>query len=90
MVIISIFVTIYYNVIIGYSLYYLFASFQRVLPWSECNPEWADQKCSKTPIGKSLGKARISILPGAKPGLVAGAPCRAEIGLELLSFPFLS
>uniref|UniRef100_T1E7G7 Transporter n=1 Tax=Crotalus horridus TaxID=35024 RepID=T1E7G7_CROHD len=48
MVIISTFVTIYYNVIIAYSLYYLFASFQRVLPWAECNPEWADQKCSKT------------------------------------------
>uniref|UniRef100_A0A8C6YG50 Transporter n=1 Tax=Naja naja TaxID=35670 RepID=A0A8C6YG50_NAJNA len=50
MVIISTFVTIYYNVIIGYSLYYLFASFQRVLPWATCDPEWADQKCSKTPI----------------------------------------
>ncbi|ETE71938.1 Sodium- and chloride-dependent neutral and basic amino acid transporter B(0+), partial [Ophiophagus hannah] len=50
MVIISTFVTIYYNVIIGYSLYYLFASFQRVLPWATCDLEWADQKCSKTPI----------------------------------------
>uniref|UniRef100_A0A8C5UEZ7 Transporter n=1 Tax=Malurus cyaneus samueli TaxID=2593467 RepID=A0A8C5UEZ7_9PASS len=35
MVIISTFVTIYYNVIIAYALYYLFASFQKVLPWSE-------------------------------------------------------
>ncbi|KAG8448336.1 hypothetical protein GDO86_015430 [Hymenochirus boettgeri] len=50
MVLISTLVTIYYNVIIAYSLYYLFASFTSVLPWSECF-EWADEKCSKTPKG---------------------------------------
>ncbi|KAH0630785.1 hypothetical protein JD844_003992 [Phrynosoma platyrhinos] len=50
MVVISTFVTIYYNVIIGYSLYYLFASFQSVLPWANCDPEWADDTCSKLPI----------------------------------------
>ncbi|XP_027703033.1 sodium- and chloride-dependent neutral and basic amino acid transporter B(0+) [Vombatus ursinus] len=49
MILISIFVTIYYNVIIAYSLYYLFASFQKVLPWSECF-HWADENCSRTPI----------------------------------------
>uniref|UniRef100_A0A8C0BZ78 Transporter n=1 Tax=Buteo japonicus TaxID=224669 RepID=A0A8C0BZ78_9AVES len=47
MVIISTFVAIYYNVIIAYALYYLFASFQRVLPWSDCF-SWADEFCSKT------------------------------------------
>ncbi|XP_075115752.1 sodium- and chloride-dependent neutral and basic amino acid transporter B(0+)-like [Leptodactylus fuscus] len=50
MVLISTLVTIYYNVIIAYSLYYLFASFTSVLPWSECF-EWSDNKCSKTPKG---------------------------------------
>ncbi|OWK60470.1 Sodium- and chloride-dependent neutral and basic amino acid transporter B(0+) [Lonchura striata] len=49
MVIISTFVTIYYNVIIAYALYYLFASFQQVLPWSDCF-SWADEFCSKTRI----------------------------------------
>ncbi|XP_036596114.1 sodium- and chloride-dependent neutral and basic amino acid transporter B(0+) [Trichosurus vulpecula] len=49
MILISIFVAIYYNVIIAYSLYYLFASFQKVLPWSECF-YWADSNCSRTPI----------------------------------------
>ncbi|XP_074771361.1 sodium- and chloride-dependent neutral and basic amino acid transporter B(0+) isoform X2 [Athene noctua] len=47
MVIISTFVAIYYNVIIAYALYYLFASFQKVLPWSDCF-SWADEFCSKT------------------------------------------
>ena len=52
MVLISIFVTIYYNVIIAYSLYYLFASFQRELPWSKCSISWADGNCSRSPFGK--------------------------------------
>lgn len=49
MVLISVFVAIYYNVIIAYSLYYLFASFQSVLPWANCS-SWADENCSRTPI----------------------------------------
>ncbi|XP_073497445.1 sodium- and chloride-dependent neutral and basic amino acid transporter B(0+)-like [Phyllobates terribilis] len=44
MVLISGLVTIYYNVIVAYSLYYLFASFNSYLPWSECF-YWADSKC---------------------------------------------
>ncbi|KAG9478357.1 hypothetical protein GDO78_013387 [Eleutherodactylus coqui] len=50
MVLISTLVSIYYNVIIAYSLYYMFASFQRVLPWTDCF-EWSDDKCSKTTRG---------------------------------------
>nr|XP_005899401.1 PREDICTED: sodium- and chloride-dependent neutral and basic amino acid transporter B(0+) [Bos mutus] len=50
MVLISLFVTIYYNVIIAYSLYYLFASFQRELPWSKCSISWADGNCSRSPF----------------------------------------
>ncbi|XP_029462572.1 sodium- and chloride-dependent neutral and basic amino acid transporter B(0+)-like isoform X4 [Rhinatrema bivittatum] len=48
MVLVSALVSIYYNVIIAYSIYYFFASFQSVLPWSDCF-EWADEKCSKHP-----------------------------------------
>uniref|UniRef100_A0AAQ6IJB6 Transporter n=1 Tax=Anabas testudineus TaxID=64144 RepID=A0AAQ6IJB6_ANATE len=43
-------VSVYYNVIIAYSLYYMFASFQFPLPWSGCF-SWADSNCSNTPIG---------------------------------------
>ncbi|XP_078542064.1 sodium- and chloride-dependent neutral and basic amino acid transporter B(0+)-like isoform X2 [Lissotriton helveticus] len=46
MVITSTIVSIYYNVIVAYSLYYLFASFQRILPWSDCS-NWANETCSK-------------------------------------------
>ncbi|XP_013363163.1 PREDICTED: sodium- and chloride-dependent neutral and basic amino acid transporter B(0+) isoform X3 [Chinchilla lanigera] len=50
MVLISVFVSIYYNVIIAYSIYYLFASLQSSLPWKFCSPPWADENCSSTPI----------------------------------------
>ncbi|XP_077137624.1 sodium- and chloride-dependent neutral and basic amino acid transporter B(0+)-like [Ranitomeya variabilis] len=44
MVLISTLVSIYYNVIIAYSLFYLFSSFRSYLPWSDCF-EWADSNC---------------------------------------------
>ncbi|KAM3621385.1 uncharacterized protein V6R79_010570 [Siganus canaliculatus] len=41
-------VSIYYNVIVAYSVYYMFASFQYPLPWSSCS-SWADSSCSTAP-----------------------------------------
>ncbi|ELU11417.1 hypothetical protein CAPTEDRAFT_171223 [Capitella teleta] len=38
-------VAIYYNMIIAWSLFYLFASFTNKLPWGHCNPEWASTTC---------------------------------------------
>uniref|UniRef100_A0A3Q2CJS5 Transporter n=1 Tax=Cyprinodon variegatus TaxID=28743 RepID=A0A3Q2CJS5_CYPVA len=49
MVIVTLIVSIYYNVIIAYSLYYMFASMQSALPWSSC-PNRTDNTCSDTPI----------------------------------------
>ncbi|XP_034389402.1 sodium- and chloride-dependent neutral and basic amino acid transporter B(0+) [Cyclopterus lumpus] len=49
MVMVTVIVSIYYNVIIAYSLYYMFASFQSPLPWSSCLSQ-ADNNCSNTPI----------------------------------------
>ncbi|TNN42829.1 Sodium- and chloride-dependent neutral and basic amino acid transporter B(0+) [Liparis tanakae] len=49
MVMLTVIVSIYYNVIIAYSLYYMFASFQSPLPWSSCLSQ-ADNNCSNTPI----------------------------------------
>ena len=48
MVIIS-FISVYYNMIIGWSLYYMFASFTSELPWSHCGNDFnTDRKNSDT------------------------------------------
>ena len=39
--IVNAYVNIYYNMIIGYSLYYLVMSFRAELPWAKCNPSWS-------------------------------------------------
>jgi SNF family Na+-dependent transporter len=36
----SLIVAIYYNVVMAYCLYYMFASFTSVLPWQTCDPNW--------------------------------------------------
>ena len=38
-------VCIYYNVIIAWTLYYLFSSFRAILPWSYCGNSWNDELC---------------------------------------------
>ncbi|KAK3106826.1 hypothetical protein FSP39_000767 [Pinctada imbricata] len=45
MFIVSVLICIYYNMIIAYTLYYLFASFAAVLPWNECG-SWATEACA--------------------------------------------
>ena len=47
-------VAIYYNMIIGWSFYYLFASFTSELPWEKCRAEWA------TPSKSSQGRSSVS------------------------------
>lgn len=42
----SFLVTIYYNVIIAWCLFYFFASFRRKLPWSDCGNWWNTDSCS--------------------------------------------
>ncbi|KAK3612140.1 hypothetical protein CHS0354_031215 [Potamilus streckersoni] len=49
MFIVSVLIAIYYNMIIAYTLYYLFASFQAVLPWSFCG-DWSTAACSEKKV----------------------------------------
>ncbi|XP_067936413.1 sodium- and chloride-dependent GABA transporter 1-like [Watersipora subatra] len=45
MISISFFTSLYYNVIIMWSLYYMFSSFQAFLPWVGCNNLWNTDNC---------------------------------------------
>ncbi|XP_041373691.1 sodium-dependent proline transporter-like isoform X2 [Gigantopelta aegis] len=45
MFLMSMFVAIYYNMYVGWSAYYLYASLTAALPWKTCDPEWSSQFC---------------------------------------------
>ncbi|XP_013916735.1 PREDICTED: sodium- and chloride-dependent glycine transporter 2 [Thamnophis sirtalis] len=45
MLIISVLIAIYYNIILCYTLFYLFASLSPVLPWASCNNPWNTPDC---------------------------------------------
>ena len=38
-------VSVYYNVIMAWVIYYLFASFRKEVPWKHCDPAWASPSC---------------------------------------------
>jgi len=51
MLTVSFLVCVYYNVIIAWALFYMFASFQSKLPWTECNQWWnVESRCSQVCI----------------------------------------
>ncbi|KAK7881583.1 hypothetical protein WMY93_029992 [Mugilogobius chulae] len=45
MLIISVLIAIYYNIIMCWTLYYLFASLKGALPWATCRNEWNTLEC---------------------------------------------
>lgn len=45
MLIISVLIAIYYNIIMCWTLYYLFASLKEALPWATCKNEWNTVEC---------------------------------------------
>ncbi|CAF1230475.1 unnamed protein product [Rotaria sp. Silwood1] len=49
----SFLVTIYYNIIIAWCLFYFFASFRRKLPWSDCGNWWNTDSCSNPDPSKN-------------------------------------
>ncbi|KAJ1203926.1 hypothetical protein NDU88_007707 [Pleurodeles waltl] len=47
-ILISLYVGFFYNVIIAWALHYLFSSFTTELPWIHCNNSWNSLNCSET------------------------------------------
>lgn len=45
---IDIYMGMYYNTIIGWAVYFLFASFRWELPWTSCNNTWNTPSCVPT------------------------------------------
>ncbi|XP_014241523.2 sodium- and chloride-dependent glycine transporter 2-like isoform X2 [Cimex lectularius] len=64
MITVSLIVCIYYNVIMSYTVFYMTASFAPEVPWSKCDPEWANMETcyvrGETPIfNSSLNSSAI-------------------------------
>uniref|UniRef100_T1IYR7 Transporter n=1 Tax=Strigamia maritima TaxID=126957 RepID=T1IYR7_STRMM len=57
MVIVSFIVSIYYNILMAYTVYYLASSFQGELPWMKCDPAWADME---TCFVRNAGKHQVT------------------------------
>ncbi|XP_037076901.1 sodium- and chloride-dependent glycine transporter 2-like, partial [Pollicipes pollicipes] len=79
MVVMSVIVAIYYNVIMAYTLFFTFASFQSgAAPWSECHDWFADDNCfvrnSSFPACKYLVLQNIT-------NFTAGVTCHTKTEL---------
>ncbi|XP_064467217.1 sodium-dependent noradrenaline transporter-like [Ornithodoros turicata] len=62
-VLVSWYVSFYYNVIIGWALYFMFSSFRSELPWSHCGNPWNTENCytgSFLDISRSNNTTQIS------------------------------
>ncbi|KAK2117494.1 hypothetical protein P7K49_004380 [Saguinus oedipus] len=56
-ILISLYVGFFYNVIIAWALHYLFSSFTTELPWVHCNNSWNSPNCSDAHPGDSSGSS---------------------------------
>lgn len=72
MMFVSLYVGIYYNVIITYTIYYLFRSFTKTLPWTHCNHDWNTIYCN-TRVADCFGRdANLTALNGTTSGIIIG------------------
>ncbi|XP_066569498.1 sodium-dependent noradrenaline transporter [Amia ocellicauda] len=71
-IIIALYVGFYYNVIIAWSLYYLYSSFTHELPWMKCGHPWNNENCTNPNIfnASSLSNgtkySKIKLTPAAQ------------------------
>ena len=54
MITVSFTVSVYYNVILAWSLYYLYNSFTSDLPWVGCHHAWNTERCYQLKAGFNI------------------------------------
>ena len=54
-------VCIYYNMVIAYTLFYFFASFNKVMPWSGCDNYWNTDTCTINKAGNDSMNATFNL-----------------------------
>lgn len=71
-ILIALYVGFYYNVIIAWSLFYLFSSFTSDLPWAHCNNYWNSKNCTDPKLfntsllGNGTKYSKYKITPAAE------------------------
>ncbi|XP_058116827.1 sodium-dependent serotonin transporter [Anopheles ziemanni] len=94
---IDIYMGMYYNTIIGWAVYYLFASFSSELPWTKCGNPWNTDACS--PVTGRLNTTLTSTTTAATTLLSTNAASSATgatalvasvLGNSTLATPFAS
>lgn len=62
MIIVSAIVMLYYNLIIGWTIFYMFASMKSELPWQHCEPEWSTERKKNATLQTNLCHSYGNIL----------------------------
>lgn len=71
-ILIALYVGFYYNVIIAWSLHYLFSSMTKELPWLKCGNIWNSLNCTDpkaingSVLGNGTSYAKYKITPAAE------------------------
>uniref|UniRef100_A0A8C8RGK2 Transporter n=1 Tax=Pelusios castaneus TaxID=367368 RepID=A0A8C8RGK2_9SAUR len=71
-ILIALYVGFYYNVIIAWSLYYLFSSFTFELPWTNCGNNWNSPNCTDpklfnaSALGNGTKYSKYKLTPAAE------------------------
>uniref|UniRef100_A0A182JJ82 Transporter n=1 Tax=Anopheles atroparvus TaxID=41427 RepID=A0A182JJ82_ANOAO len=76
---IDIYMGMYYNTIIGWAVYYLFASFSSELPWTKCGNPWNTDACS--PV---TGRLNATTTTTAATTLLSSATTNAALVASVL------
>lgn len=92
MLIISVLIAIYYNIIMCWTLYYLFASLKGSLPWANCRNEWNTVECKDKDmllLGKIHTQKAPSLPPPHLPPSLHNAQCvmtpSAEVSCSIMN-----